>query len=143
MLMKLKWKKNKFTWDKKLTTTLTLKNVCYITFFLIILEPEKTANFFAMAPLANFHQPRSTTQIWVVTYHQDGIFALIPGMSFCRGPVVKSQNVGYFPQANYTSTNLPGKIILLSPNFIFLCSETVFGYSNLEVQVYKFNWCML
>ena len=67
-----------------------------------------------MAPLANFHQPRSTTQIWVVTYRQDGIFALIPGMSFCREPVVKSQNVGYFPQANYTSTNTRKDYIIVS-----------------------------
>ena len=91
-----------------------------------------------MAPLANFHQTRSTTQIWVVTYHQDGIFVLIPGMSFCREPVVKSQMLGIFLRL-IIHPQIPEKIILLSPNFIFLCSETIFGYSNLEVQVYKFN----
>ena len=43
---------------------------------------------------------RSTTQIWVVTRHQNGISALVSQMSFGRKPVVASPNVGCFLRLN-------------------------------------------
>ena len=46
-------------------------------------------------PLAA-HPIRSTTQIWVVTRHQYGIFALVPQTSFRRKPVVTSRDVCCF-----------------------------------------------
>ena len=47
--------------------------------------------------LGNLIQPiRSTTQIWVVTRHQDGISALVSQTSFGGEPALASSNVGRF-----------------------------------------------
>ena len=43
---------------------------------------------------------RSATQIWVVTHHQYGIFALFYQTSFAGKPVMASQNVGCFLRLN-------------------------------------------
>ena len=97
---------------------------------------------FWLNQISHAARPIRSTQIWVVTRHQNGISALVSQMSFGRKPVVASPNVGCFLRLNIKALSIKKlsftKMYAFSPAFqahvtSVLCKSTFSQESRCRV----------